>query len=412
MLSSSLPKSLAHLVIREDPETGEVIAPTAVRRASTDKFGTSPSGGSSQLSRTSCSYDSSLPTRHRPSLPPLRSRQDGASRLHGSNLSPARPQTTLSPPSRVHDYAVQREEYAMQSGPAHSYAYVPRSAPFPRRAPIDEVKHHVQPQLPRRHSHQPYARPMTAHQHPYPRPATSTFESYHPSSEIGNPSGRGPISRTTKACDTCRTRKIRCEDGPLLSSGEPGPCLRCLAAGIECVFSGVQKKRGPCPGSMRPSTSAARRGSTTSDHADSTPSPLQQPLPPRQLPVPTSARSSVGSINTPYLLTPPEDRRNSYGFSTSPSSLPRHPVSAPLVPGPSARWPESPETPSTAPRLPTPKIGRSLFDADYNLGMRLPAIDLGQPAKRAQDDMFGPTSNTLAPIPKDSRESTIWQRAA
>ena len=67
-------------------------------------------------------------------------------------------------------------------------------------------------------------------------------------------SSRAPISRATKACNACRSRKVRCDAGGPKSSaaGEELPCTRCKDSGIQCVYTGSQRKRGPAPGANRP----------------------------------------------------------------------------------------------------------------------------------------------------------------
>jgi hypothetical protein len=66
---------------------------------------------------------------------------------------------------------------------------------------------------------------------------------------FGADCSRGPIRRATKACNACRQRKVRCEAARNGNPGEePSKCSRCRVAGVECVFSDVLKRRGPCPG--------------------------------------------------------------------------------------------------------------------------------------------------------------------
>ncbi|ORY07861.1 hypothetical protein K493DRAFT_273228, partial [Basidiobolus meristosporus CBS 931.73] len=44
--------------------------------------------------------------------------------------------------------------------------------------------------------------------------------------------------RASRACNTCRRKKIRCD-------GEHPECSNCLSYGIECTYNGIKKKRGP-----------------------------------------------------------------------------------------------------------------------------------------------------------------------
>lgn len=95
-------------------------------------------------------------------------------------------------------------------------------------------------------------------QQPYLAGSTSTdpdMYSTMPSKAIQtNGSSRAPISRATKACNACRSRKVRCDAGGPESSaaGKELPCTRCNDSGIQCVYTGSQRKRGPAPGANRP----------------------------------------------------------------------------------------------------------------------------------------------------------------
>lgn len=109
--------------------------------------------------------------------------------------------------------------------------------------------------------------------YPFPTPTTTTNISLHQAYQSGpapmepdmystmpskaiqtNGSSRAPISRATKACNACRSRKVRCDAGGPKSSavGEELPCTRCKDSGIQCVYTGSQRKRGPAPGANRP----------------------------------------------------------------------------------------------------------------------------------------------------------------
>jgi hypothetical protein len=111
----------------------------------------------------------------------------------------------------------------------------------------------VRPDILRRHSSHPYEQ-----RHPRsPVPSTSPPQIRRPVStsilssyeEFPIMSVRAPISRTTRACNACRSRKVRCDAGGATNaSGETTACSRCTESGVECVYTGVQKKRGPCPG--------------------------------------------------------------------------------------------------------------------------------------------------------------------
>ena len=201
------------------------------------------------------------------------------------------------------------------SPPHHTRPSPPRPATAyptaPMTAPVDRTHYHTheaRPELPRRHSSTPYEiNPITNR---------IVYREYD-FSPIGS---RAPISRTTKACNACRSRKVRCDAGGGAAGTEPVTCSRCKEAGVECVYSGVQKKRGPCPGTTRPSLAQRRRGSQKSLTTDS-------PIPPTVPPVPAmTSKSSVQSmsVSTPPDISPPRTARSSYGFRPRVHIAPLH----------------------------------------------------------------------------------------
>lgn len=123
--------------------------------------------------------------------------------------------------------------------------------PYPVLSPYHphELRHSIsgslfaRPEMSRRHTFHPYEYHVNA------RPGSS-YSAEADDSYIPSFGSRAPISRTTKACNACRSRKVRCDAGgaAAMASGEPSTCSRCREAGISCVYSGMQKKRGPCPG--------------------------------------------------------------------------------------------------------------------------------------------------------------------
>lgn len=275
---SSVPRSgttlsprLRHLLIQEDRVTGKLILPKpdfrappvdnllglhsvsreAEGRHESDVLHTSE-GSTSPLARPS-SFE------HRPSgmlgngrmLPPPRLSIDrrGSQSIFSllNNLhviSPTLSTTSTSPEAG-------RFEPSLPMGsPPSRYPPTPQSAPLPiahqrSHYPYDN-RHSVSGPLPprpdlfRRHSSHPYE------YHPASQPAPFVGDN-DLSPSFGS---RAPISRTTKACNACRNRKVRCDAGgsESMATSEPSTCSRCREAGIECVYSGAQKKRGPCPG--------------------------------------------------------------------------------------------------------------------------------------------------------------------
>ncbi len=146
---------------------------------------------------------------------------------------------------------------------------------------------------------------------------------YNPSG-IVHPSNhsRAPISRTTKACNACRSRKVRCDAGgqAAVLSGEELQCSRCQAGGVVCVYSGQQRKRGPTPGSAgagRPPLSK-RKSSMIGPYG----APMGGPaFDPSNGPMSNSVRSSFSDYR---LTTPPDEWASQFPpVPISPGSVPR-----------------------------------------------------------------------------------------
>ncbi|WWC98560.1 hypothetical protein V866_005452 [Kwoniella sp. B9012] len=153
------------------------------------------------------------------------------------------------------------------------------------------------PGLLRRHSSHPYEYTSSSS---ISRPTTAYATGPIHEADYAGMGARAPISRTTKACNACRNRKVRCDAG----GGDMGPCSRCVESGTTCVYTGAQKKRGPCPGTARQSISKPRRPSTQSQIS--------------------SHRSSVASVQS-YVVTPTDEQapwsRSSYGFPPAPPTF-------------------------------------------------------------------------------------------
>ena len=154
----------------------------------------------------------------------------------------------------------------------------PYTAPLPIR-PISPRHHYAPPDLSRRHSEMPphtYAQSYAPQPQPPPahsRPSTS-YESVPPAGTDGKPGTKPgePIERATKACNTCRDKKIRCYqqlESSRQGDSPPPPCKRCHDKGLECVWTEVQKKRGPLPGSTRPAAGITS-GSTGTGNGNAT----------------------------------------------------------------------------------------------------------------------------------------------
>lgn len=99
----------------------------------------------------------------------------------------------------------------------------------------------------------PYAR-HNSHSLPPPSPPRAVSSGGVVSSgspHSGQAASRAPIQRSTRACDSCRARKTRCLESDSNPSGPQGvdhDCARCRELGLNCVWSGSVKKRGPAAG--------------------------------------------------------------------------------------------------------------------------------------------------------------------
>lgn len=229
---TALSPRLAHLLIQEDRSTGKLILPEGM--APKDAPGLSP-----PLSPMPFAFSALPPIDplHKPLpgvgslLPPPRT---GSSRVASHSLMSILNNDIDSPPSSA----------SSSIGPSRYYQTRRSPSPVSPMSYPSSVPYHLQPRgshdlgpgpsrpvLPRRHSDHP-SEPAPFR----PRPS----DPYTPIS-----GSRAPISRTTKACNACRARKVRCDAG---GGGEPSACSRCKEGGISCVYAGAQKKRGPCPG--------------------------------------------------------------------------------------------------------------------------------------------------------------------
>ncbi|KAJ1334765.1 hypothetical protein BSLG_007920 [Batrachochytrium salamandrivorans] len=77
--------------------------------------------------------------------------------------------------------------------------------------------------------------------------AASDGESSHDDREFdcednGSISSDSRRLRSSKACDKCNKRKVKCD------ANNGNPCSNCVRAGIQCIQSRPQKRRGPRPG--------------------------------------------------------------------------------------------------------------------------------------------------------------------
>ncbi|BEI91542.1 uncharacterized protein CcaverHIS019_0403620 [Cutaneotrichosporon cavernicola] len=66
--------------------------------------------------------------------------------------------------------------------------------------------------------------------------------------------------RSSRACDGCKQRRMKCEDiMPSSTTNEP-TCKLCRESGVDCTFETPVRKRGPAPGFRRPAGSPRGKG--------------------------------------------------------------------------------------------------------------------------------------------------------
>jgi hypothetical protein len=254
MTDTQLSPRLRHLLIQEDRRTGKLILPDVTRSSPprSPEYAASPLSAKPPLSSGGLPLPRAPSDDRRPShlfsllndLSVVSPRSPPSSAGSGS-ISPrmARvppPASAPAPaPPHIDTYAHAHAHHAPMSS-------TPLSAPLPGTRPHyfgDERRSTngpvpPRPDLFRRHSSHPYE------YNPASQPVAYRHVDYTP---VGLGTSRAPISRTTKACNACRARKVRCDAGGN-AGGEPSRCSRCRESGVPCVYSGAQKKRGPCPG--------------------------------------------------------------------------------------------------------------------------------------------------------------------
>jgi hypothetical protein len=238
--NTALSPSLAHLLIKEDRSTGRLVLPNGSSLPNLDNDIPPLPALSPPQSRFG-SYSPLPPVRTKNltlRLPEARRPEGLFSLLNDLSVrtpSPGTSESDMASPvedhSHLHPGDVQLHHHHQQQRQQHEHRHFIHSSRSSGtlRNPVSrpEMKRH----------------PSSPGQI-YSRPAATSYEP--PSSVQQGIGGRVPISRTTKACNACRSRKVRCDAGG--ATGEPTTCSRCKEAGVECTYSGTQKKRGPCPG--------------------------------------------------------------------------------------------------------------------------------------------------------------------
>jgi hypothetical protein len=259
---------------------------------------------------------------------------------------------------------VQRIPLPLMSAPissSHRLAFFPRD----HRPSVDMPQPLVhRPDMLRRHSSHPYEL----------NPATNRL--IYREFDFSPVGSRTPISRTTKACNACRSRKVRCDAGG--HNGEAGICSRCREAGIECVYTGLQRKRGPCPGMSRSGPSvprqrpAQRAGTPPPDLSPARDSASSYDLPstdpdPQYFPPNTP---TYHSYFPPYSSQPYDEPPPSRSGWTSSQPRPLPPPSA------HSRQPSSPSAPPQLSRKPSfvswqpsemPEERSRMFEQEYSM---------------------------------------------
>lgn len=97
------------------------------------------------------------------------------------------------------------------------------------------------------------ARPTTTPVDNLPRRASIAAVDPRPQMESRGPGRVTTISRASRACDTCKITKTRCNNGGDTSVA----CPECVRHNRACAYTGKNKKRGPSPGQNRRSRKVA-----------------------------------------------------------------------------------------------------------------------------------------------------------
>lgn len=268
MTDTQLSPRLRHLLLAEDRSTGKLSLPRDRFLASRSTSLSPPESPLDTGRPVSASHSPDYRAHQLPQLPQLPSFREARHLPLPIDRTSRKPSNSVvsllndmavgSPPStassdssrptlqqqqKQHVYAAPRtaEYNSAPQTPVTPYGYMEQQ-PYYAAMPAG-----LMPQRPdfyRRHSSQTYPETRI---HTYPGGSIEFTPIF---------GARPPISRTTKACNACRSRKVRCDAGGN-PGGEPGPCSRCRESGVSCVYSGPQKKRGPCPGTLRaPSTTS------------------------------------------------------------------------------------------------------------------------------------------------------------
>lgn len=157
-----------------------------------------------------------------------------------------------------------------------------------------------------------------------------------------------PFRRNYKACLNCRTRKVRCDLGPLDAPHDP-PCARCKRERKECVFA--ESRRGGIPPakkrkhderskSQTPTPVAAPHFKAQTELFSSTAAPASssqatQPVPGNILPLPYTSRSVTSAPDQHSLQNYQQQRQAPVHTlpergSTSGSGAPLPPIASSL----------------------------------------------------------------------------------
>lgn len=269
-MSSSLPPSIRHLLLHEDPSTGEIVHRNHDRKNDNDsshprtshlpyfewvdRISQDSSSGVSPTRRTNASSDT------RCVFGELRGRA-----LSHHFRQPVIDDIVLPCPQLCHTGATQAEATASAPIPRSYQKHLqcvirPFQAACPSSMALPECPRGRPDSFRDRHA-QPWTVNVsgraghTAPTLPHGRPVASKrcdgnfrrepgFSPPPPRTNIT--SFAQSTSRASRACDRCRLHKVRCQTVHTRDS-EASTCGRCMQGGTECSFFVSRKKRGPIP---------------------------------------------------------------------------------------------------------------------------------------------------------------------